>query len=127
MFVESWNAKRAATNNINLYNKKLALVKKGTDGYYINDITNGESSASNTTQQSITTGDKLYFWDTVDKSGVWLAGASAYTDTYCLYSINTDGRIVTTAQSGKSYGVRPVVCLRASLPAQKGTTTDFEI
>ena len=125
MFAASWNAKRAITNNTTIYNKKLGLVENGTVGYYINDITNGEA-ASNTTTQTITTLDNLYLWSDQSNSSIWLSSPAANAANN-LMGVYRTGIINNNNYTYKYNAVRPVVCLRADIPAAFGNTTDYII
>ncbi len=126
MFVESWNAKRAATNDTTKYDKKLGLVENETVGYYVNDITTIDTANVNTTYQTISTEDNLYIWSTVDSSSTWLASPAGSSTNYILY-VYSGGYIYSNIYSYTTFGVRPVVCLKSNIPAKVGTTTDFSI
>ena len=122
MFVASWNAKRAATNDTTTYNKKLSLVANGTTGYYVNDVTTNDPATSNTTYQDIARTDSLYIWSTMSNTSIWLASPSGSGTYYLLNAIN--GGYVNynnyASSSNANYGARPVVCLRSSIPATLG-------
>ena len=126
LFVASWNAKRAATNDTTTYNKKLSLVANGTTGYYVNDITESNPASSNTTIQTISTSDTLYIWSKVSNSYTWLASPSGY-NTNNLFIADINGNVYGNSYSNTYLGVRPVVCLSSNIPAVAGSTTDFEI
>ena len=126
MFVASWNAKRAATNDTTTYNKKLALVANGTTGYYVNDITTSDPATSNKTSQSIATTDPLYIWSTKSSTSVWLASPSGSNPDFLLNAYY-GGYVSSNDFDDTNLGVRPVVCLSSSIPAVAGSTTDFEI
>lgn len=126
MFVASWNAKRAATNDTTTYNKKLQLKEKEPIGYYINDITAEETASSNEYYQNISTGDNLYIWSTISNSSVWLASPSAGSVEEVIFASNS-GRMNVNTYDSTNCGLRPVVCLNANIPAKIGTTTNFSI
>ena len=119
MFVASWNDKRAATNDTTTYNKKLSLVTNGTIGYYTNDITTSEPAASNTTYQSISTIDSLYIWSTASDTSIRLASPSA-GGTNDLMLAYCSGSVTHYNYRDANYGVRPVVCLKSTIPATVG-------
>ena len=123
MLVASWNEKSQAINEIAKY-KKLELIENGTTGYYINDITNGNTS--NTSSLVLYLEDSLYFWKPVKNSDIWLASPSAASGNNV---ITLDGELGVSYDrcDRLAYGVRPVVCISADIPAIVGTTTDFSL
>ena len=123
LFVLSWNAKRAATNNTTIYNKQITLaVRSTTTGYYVKDA----SVSTNTYLQALTTGDKLYVWNNSELSTTWLASPGAVTANYILI-IGSTGNLSYDTYSASNRGVRPVVCLKSDIPAVLGTTTDYSL
>ncbi len=127
MFVASWNAKREATGDFETYNKKLALVSDGSKGYYVNDITSGEPATSNTSYQYITPTDTLYTWDySSHNSDIYLAGMSTF-DNGSQMILQMGYGIRYFGNNGATGGLRPVICLRADVPAGTGIKTDFII
>jgi len=132
MFVASWNAKREATGDTTIYNKKLSLVEDGTNGYFINDITTTNPATTNEHVQSISTDDSLYIWSTDEDTGIWLASLSSENEFALLTVGESDytgynGYIEGHTHANSNLGLRPVVCLSSKVPAKIGTTTDFEI
>ena len=123
MLVASWNEKSQAINEIAKY-KKLELIENGTTGYYINDITHGNTS--NTSSLVLYLEDSLYFWKPVKNSDIWLASPSAASGNNV---ITLDGELGVSYDrcDRLAYGVRPVVCISADIPAIVGTTTDFSL
>ena len=118
MFVASWNAKRAlavAKGDTSTYDKKMSLVENDY-GYYINDITTG--SSSNNLFQSLSTTDDLYIWSTDSHKSVWLASPSR-SGAQLLLTANCNGSISGNYYNSSYYGLRPVVCLKASTPARE--------
>ena len=124
MFVASWNAKREATGKTDVYNKKIAL-KVDTYGYYINDITN-TSDPTDTYTQTIKTTDNLYVWSTEKGTTTWLASPSRAAAT-CIIFVDYTGSLYAGGYKDGSMGLRPVICLKASIPARLGTTTDYSL
>ncbi len=123
LFVLSWNAKRAATNNTAIYNKQISLaVRSTTTGYYVKDA----SVSTNTYLQALTTGDKLYVWNNSELSTTWLASPGAVTANYILL-IGSTGSLSYDTYSASNRGIRPVVCLKSDTPAILGTTTDYSL
>ena len=117
MFVESWNAKRTATNNTTIYNKAVTLTQSGTTGYNIN----------NGMFLTLTASDSLYVWSTIaSNTSCWLASPLSRGVNY-MAVIEADGTINYDEYSHYAYGIRPVVCLKASILANPGTTTDIAI
>ena len=112
MFAASWNAKRATEQNS--YKVELELIP-GTYGYKIN---------GDTLPINISTTDDLYIWSTIDKSSVWFATTPNSSAT--LFVMKANGQI-TEDSNVNSNSIRPVVCLKASIPATVGTTTDFSL
>ena len=118
MFVASWNAKGIAKNDATSY-PQISLTKQDY-GYIIS----GDTSQVR---------DAVYHAD----QETWLAGV--------IYSNNPCGRIAFMRSIRNEYGpgaalqydcpathdyaraFRPVVCLKASIPATVGTTTDFSL
>ena len=123
LFVLSWNAKRAVTNNTTIYNKQITLTaRSATTGYYVKDA----SVSTNTYLQALTTGDKLYVWNNSELSTTWLASPGAVTANYILI-IGSTGNLSYDTYSASNRGVRPVVCLKSDTPAVLGTTTDYSL
>ena len=121
LFVLSWNAKKAATGNTTIYNKKITLTARSTTtGYYVKDA----AVSSNTYLQALTTLDDLYIWSTSEYSSTWLASPGGVTANYILIA-GSAGNISYDTYSSTNRGIRPVVCLNANVPAVMGTTTDF--
>ena len=117
MFVESWNAKRNATNNTTIYNKAVTLTPSGTTGYNVNDVM----------FLTLTALDPLYVWSTIaSNTSCWLASPVSRGVNY-MAVIEADGTINYDEYSHYAYGIRPVVCLKASILAKPGTTTDIAI
>ena len=114
MFVASWNAKGKAKNDTTTY-KELVLTN-GTYGYYINGV--GTVRISST--------DKLYAWSGASETSTWLASPSAGDPTY-VQGLGYTASLIDLNYYITVYGVRPVVCLKASIPASRGTTTDFSL
>ncbi|MBR6614084.1 MAG: hypothetical protein IKK84_04895, partial [Clostridia bacterium] len=123
LFVLSWNAKRAVTNNTTIYNKQITLTaRSATTGYYVKDA----SVSTNTYLQALTTGDKLYVWNNSELSTTWLASPGAVTANYILI-IGSTGNLSYDTYSSSNRGIRPVVCLKSDTPAVLGTTTDYSL
>ena len=112
MFVASWNAKRLTETDTDKI--ELKLTKNGIYGYYINE------KDSETIAQT----DTLYVWNTSSGATIWLAspsGAESGTG-YSNICVITGGTLYKyTHYNGTSEGVRPVVCLKSSIPATVGT------
>ncbi|MBR6689207.1 MAG: type II secretion system protein [Clostridia bacterium] len=115
MFVASWNAKREATKKYEIYADELVLSEYKEKGYYIN----------NTVTIDISTEDDLYIWCADANSDIWLAAPSS-ADGYIMY-VENYGKITANDTTNYYRCVRPVICLKADIPAKIGTTTDFSI
>lgn len=126
MFVASWNEKREVTGDTTKYDKKLSAVVNGTTGYYLWDITTGNTTSNDTTGKVISTTDDLYIWNTASNSSIWLASPGGLFN-YCLFFAAMNGNVGGASCENEFYGMRPVVCLRSNTPAEAGTTTDFSL
>ena len=105
LLAAGWNAKRAL--NPTLYNKQITPVVSEY-GYMIND---------GTTTDCVVTGfnsDGLYL------STYWLASPS----TYMMSTVMCTGTTYITFNHTVCDGAKPIVCLRADIPAHVRTTTD---
>lgn len=124
MFIKSWNRKREEAlknNDTTTYNTQFGLVKNDNIGFYINTSTETE-----TLEQTISTTDNLYIWSTDDATSIWLASPSA-AGTSSIMVAGCTGELRKASYTQTSYGIRPVVCLKAEIYAKKGTTTDISL
>ncbi len=113
MFVASWNSKREAIGNEEIYNVELNLTTQ-TGGYAVNG----------THEIEITSTDDLYIWNNEYNAAIWLASPHRESHLTCYVGFDHVGG---TNAYFTAYGIRPVVCLKASIPATVGTTTDFSL
>lgn len=124
MFVKSWNRKREEAlrnNDTTTYNTQFGLVKNNDVGFHINT-----STETKTVEQTISTTDDLYIWSTEGSTSIWLAAPSA-AGTNSIMVAGCTGELRNASYAQKSYGIRPVVCLKAEIFAKKGTTTDISL
>ena len=103
-----WNAK----NYTPTFN-----VSKDTYGYNINDYIYVDK---------LTT-DSLYFPNNMRYAFASPAQGHIYNAGDCLFAWSSTTNFFGDSWYGGSLGVRPVVCLKASIPATVGTTTDFSL
>ena len=98
---------------------------KQTTGYYVNDITNGDTTGKDT-EQDISARDSLYIWSTVSNSSIWLASPSAYYSSYVLTAYYKS-TIAGIYYNNEYIGVRSVVCISANIPASMDANGNIEI
>ena len=88
------------------------------------------TGASNDTMYdlNIGTGDSLYVWDTKSSySCVWLASPCNYASGGSLFRIYYAGNLVRNYYNNTINGVRPVVCIKSSVPAELDANGNFVI
>ena len=81
--------------------------------------TNTNVVVNKTQSVELTFNDSLYVW--LEDGAELLATPSNRTGVWYLY----DGRLMCSGGSVST--IRPVVCIKATIPASKGTTTDIAI
>ena len=118
MIVASWNEKREATKDYATYVNSFVLIRESEYMPYIVS-TNTNVVVNKTQSVELTFNDSLYVW--LEDGAELLATPSNRTGVWYLY----DGRLMCSGGSVST--IRPVVCIKATIPASKGTTTDIAI
>ena len=109
LFVESWNVMYPSDK---LYlAQTTSAMSDGYKGYYIGDSNNPTSTSIN---MSGTTGysNTLYYPNTINCYGYWLASPSAH-NSY-VAEVYRDGSICDYGYHGNVHAFRPVICLPVS-------------
>ncbi len=118
MIVASWNEKREATKDYTTYKNSYVLISES--GYIPYIVSTNTNVVVNKTQSvDLTFNDSLYVW--MEDGAELLATPSNRTGVWYLW----DGRLMCSG--GSVATIRPVVCIKATIPASKGTTTDIAI
>ena len=118
MIIASWNEKREATKDYATYVNSFVLIREsGYIPYVISTNTNVVANKSQSVE--LTFNDSLYVW--MEDGAELLATPSNRTGVWYLW----DGRLMCSGGSVST--IRPVVCIKATIPASKGTITDIAI
>ena len=121
LYAASWNAKRNITNDFETYNAELIVTKVDDKGCVINGGVYTSTSVIDDLYTPGLAGSTNFYWlASPAESGEW----EFHMISYAMAGYHGPSMCKVTNTSA---GLRPVVCLKASIPASRGTTTDFSL